>query len=354
MKTPHLMLAAAVLAAWSISACTGSSTHAAASAAADPQTLTIYTARDKDMVALVVDRFVQHYPQYRGKINVVYLSAQEALTRLRAERGNPQAGFLWGNTQQGLEQAAREGLLASSNPDAAAHLDASRRDPEGRWYAEMLLPEVIVYNHDRLAVDQAPRDWDDLVSPRFKGRILIRDVMASGTMRTIFSAMIYRQYCQSGSSDAGYAWLRQLDANTINYAANPDDMYFKLDRGVGVITVWNLQDVLIQANRRHRPWTYVMPASGAPVLVDGVAVINNPRSMRVASEFENFLLSPDIQAALARDYFQIPAVPLAPQQQPAWLAALQIKAMPIDIAVFNQKQPEWMAYWAQHIQGSGR
>ena len=318
------------------------------------QPLTIYSTRDKDAVAQVVGEFVLKFPQYRERVNVVTLSAQDAITRLRAEQANPQAGFLWGGTLQGLQQAARENLLAPSAPDIAGRIDPSRKDPEGRWYAEILLPEVIVYNHERLSPEQAPRDWDDLVTPRFSGQILIRDVMASGTMRTIFSAMVYRHYARTGSADGGYQWLRRLDANTINYAANPDDMYFKLDRGVGTVTLWNLQDVLIQSQKHHRPWSYVMPASGAPVLLDGVGVVNNAKSRQAAHDFQNFLFSPEIQRALARDYFQIPATPLADGNLPEWLEALALNEMPIDWTVMTDRQAEWMDYWSRHIQGTGR
>ena len=107
--------------------------------------LTIYTGRDKDEVANVVDLFTQKYPQYKANLNTITLGAQAALDRLRAEKSNPQAGFLWGGTLQGLQQAADEGLLVPSNPASASLIDASRRDPQGRWYAEMLLPEVIIY-----------------------------------------------------------------------------------------------------------------------------------------------------------------------------------------------------------------
>src|SRR4051812_40655242 len=75
------------------------------------QNLTIYTGRDKDEVAKV-DLFTKQYPAY--KVNTITLGAQAALDRLRAEKSNPQAGFLWGGTLQGLQQAANEGLLAPS------------------------------------------------------------------------------------------------------------------------------------------------------------------------------------------------------------------------------------------------
>src|SRR3954464_8340030 len=91
--------------------------------AAGTPSLIIYTGRDKNEVGAVVDLFTQKYPNYKGKVDVVILGAQAALDRLRAEKANPQAGFLWGGTLQGLQQAATEGLLAPSNPTNANLID---------------------------------------------------------------------------------------------------------------------------------------------------------------------------------------------------------------------------------------
>jgi iron(III) transport system substrate-binding protein len=318
----------------------------------ETQNLLIYTGRDKDEVAHVVDLFTQKHPQYSGKVETVILPAQDALSRLRAEQSNPQAGFLWGGTIQALQQAAREELLAPSNPTHAGLIDASRKDPQGRWHAEMLLPEVIVYNHDILKAEDAPKDWDDLITPAFKGKIIIRDVANSGTMRTIFSAMIYRQN-GADSPGAGYAWLKKLDANTATYAANPDDMYFKIDRGVGTVTLWNLQDALIQPLKNKRPWSYVIASSGVPVLLDGVGIVANPRMTRAAEDFQNFLLEPKLQAQLAKDYYQIPAMEVPDADKPEWLGRLNIKEMKIDWELIGQKEKEWIDYWSKNIKGKG-
>src|SRR4029079_9789718 len=107
--------------------------------------------------------FIQKNPKYKGKVDTLTLGAQAAIERLKAEKENPQAGFLWGGTQQGLQQAAAEGLLAPSSPMNATLIDASRKDAQNRWFGEMLIPEVIVYNHDLLKPEQAPKDWDDLI-----------------------------------------------------------------------------------------------------------------------------------------------------------------------------------------------
>src|SRR2546423_14123001 len=92
------------------------------------QSLTIYTARDKDEVARVVELFTAKYPKYKEHVNTITLGSQAALDRLRAEKSNPQAGFLWGGTLQALQQAADENLLAPSQPWSANLIDAPRKD----------------------------------------------------------------------------------------------------------------------------------------------------------------------------------------------------------------------------------
>jgi iron(III) transport system substrate-binding protein len=354
----HRPLAAVVLSlSFALTGCgsTGGSTDSGADkkSGAGAQSLTIYTGRELTLVNSVIADFTAAKPEYKGKVKVVTLAAQDALDRLRAEKGNPQAGFLWGGTQQALTQAADEGLLAAYTPKTAGNFPAERRDPKKRWWGEVLLPEVIVYNNKLVKKSDAPKDWDDLVTAAWKGKIVIRDVLPSGTMRSIYSSMIYRTFKADGKTDAGYAYLKKLDANTANYTANPNDMYLKLARGVGEVTVWNLQDVLIQANTNKQPFAFVIPASGAPVLLDGVGVVKGSKSTKAAQDFMDYLFTPETQAKLAKTQFQIPAADLAADKQPAWLKALKLKEMDVDWDVLAQREEEWMAYWQSNIKDKG-
>lgn len=313
--------------------------------------LTIYTARDKNLAETVVRDFEAKHPEFAGQIAILTIGAQEALERVRAERVNPQADLWWGGTSRQLSQAAEEGLLARAPKTAVDAVPARHRDANGLWLGEMLLPEVIVFNHDMIAPSAAPTSWDDLVSPAMKGRIVIRDVESSGTMRGIFAAMIDRQVAATGSAEAGYAWLKRLDANTKVYAANPTDLYLRIARGEAAYTVWNLQDIMLQIHRQRAPFTPVVPREGVPMLVDGLAKIRNGPSPAAADAFIAFLMSEPIQSRLAEEYFQVPTRQL--QRQPQWLGPIGLKEMQVDWERAAREEQGWISHWATRIKGRG-
>ena len=81
--------------------------------------------------------------------------------------------------------------------------------------------------------------------------------------------MIWRTYRDSRSPEAGYEWLTRLDANTKDYAADPNMMFQKLALKEGLVSIWLMSDIMLQVDRYGYPFDFVVPSSGAPVLTDG-------------------------------------------------------------------------------------
>ncbi|TCJ06322.1 extracellular solute-binding protein [Cytobacillus praedii] len=313
--------------------------------------LVIYTARDQTIVDQVVGMFNEKYPDIQ--VDVLTMGAQQVLERIRGEKSNPQADFWWGGTQSAFMTGAAEDLLESFKPSFDASIQPEHKDAEGRWYGEMLLPEVIMINSDMLSKEEAPQDWDDLLDPKWKDQIIIRGVLASGTMRTIYSAMIHEQ--GADNPEAGYEWLKKLDANTKEYAQDPTNLYLKLARQEGSLSLWNLQDILLQKNEHNQPFDFVYPKSGAPILVDAVGLVKGAKNLENAKVFYEFLFDPETRATLAEDLYQIPTrTDIDKDQMPEWFKDIELKSLDLDWGVMAEKEAEWMQHWDENIKGKNK
>lgn len=351
-RRQYLLGATAAVGAAALSSCgLGATGGGGGGEKGGPAPFTIYTARDKALAESVVKDFEAANPDWKGMATVLTLGAQEALERVRAEKSNPQGDVWWGGTSQQLSTGAADGILAPAPEGVVKAVPEENRDPEGLWVGEMKLAELFLVNTEMMKPEEAPKDWDELLDPALKDKIIIRDVEASGTMRSIYCSMIDRQFTQTGSADAGYEWLAKLDANTVAYAANPTDLYQRISRQEAPLTLWNLQDIMLQKNGDFGMFAPVVPASGAPMLIDGLAKIKGGPGAEGADKFISFLMSEEEQKKLAEEQYQIPARELS--EDPSWLKDLNLTELEVDWKRIQENENDWISHWAQNIKGKG-
>ncbi|USK44030.1 extracellular solute-binding protein [Cytobacillus oceanisediminis] len=305
----------------------------------------IYSPHGKDILSKFEQQFEEKY-----QIDVEWLDmgSQEILDRIRSEKNNPQADVWWGAPSVNFDQAKDEGLLKPYEPSYAGSLAEGFHDPEWHWSGTSQTPEVIMYNSKELSEDEAPKDWDELLDPKWKDEIIIRYPLASGTMRTIFSAMIYRDFKDSKDTAAGYEWLEKLDANTKEYAANPEMMYNKVAKGEGKLSVWAMPDVVMLKENKNYPFEFIIPERGTPVLTEGIAVVNDAPHPKAAEAFYEFVNTPEAAKILAEEFYRIPTRDDV-EGLPEWITETEIKSMDIDWKVFQENSDSWMKYWDENI-----
>ncbi|HLV26812.1 MAG TPA: extracellular solute-binding protein [Gemmatimonadales bacterium] len=316
--------------------------------------LTVYSPHGKDMLEHYERGFEAENPDV--DVQWVDMGSQEVLDRLRAESVNPQADVWFGAPADIFQKAAAEGLLASYSPTWAASVPAEARDVQDRWYGTYLTPEVIGYNTDAVSESEAPTDWDDVLASRWQNQVVIRDPIASGSMRAIFGAILERSIRQTGNTDSGWAWLRRLDANTREYTFNPTILYTKLERQEGVITLYNMPDIAMLAQRRNAPIGYVIPASGTPLLVDGIALVAGGGQPEIAQAYYEFVTSREALLKAANDFLRIPARTDIPVDSlPEWIrtARERIRPMPLDAQLMADSLDAWMTYWDSNVRNRG-
>lgn len=315
--------------------------------------LVVYSPHGKEMLSAFEKAFEAVHPE----IDVQWLDmgSQDVYDRIRTERQNPQADIWWGAPMTIFEKAAAEGLLEPYVPGWKEAVSDRQRSGSDFWYGTFVTPEVIMYNNRLLTKEQAPSDWDDLLDPKWQNKVIIRYPLASGTMRTVFSAIIQREERRVGTADAGFAWLRKLDANTKTYAADPTQLYVKIAREEGLISLWDLPDVILQVKINNYPFGYAIPASGTPLLTDGIAIVKGTRKRKEAEWFYEFVTSKESMIEQAQKFYRIPTRNDIPKDRlPDWLTSLEIKPMDIDWRGIEAHEKEWMKIWDERIKGSGK
>lgn len=316
--------------------------------------LTVYSPHGKDLLSAYEAEFEKANPTI--DVQWMDMGSQEVLDRLRAEQVNPQADVWFGAPGEIFERAARESLLVAYTPTWAKAVESTARDPQGGWFGTYLTPEVIAYNTKLVDSASVPRDWDEVLDPKWKGKVIIRNPIASGTMRAIFGAQILRSIRETGKPDAGFDWLRRLDANTKEYAADPTILYQKLGRQEAAITLFDMPDIVLLRQRVGMPVGYVFPKSGTPLLVDGIAIVRGTKHLAEAEKYYEFVTSQAAMIEAARKFVRIPARTDIPRDSlpPELARALaQVKPMPMDRALLATHLDEWMAYWDSNIRNHG-
>ena len=161
--------------------------------------------------------------------------------------------------------------------------------------------------------------------------------------------MIWRFYKDTGSPDKGYDWLRRLDANVHEYTADGTLLMQKLVRREGLVTLWNLPDVWIYKEQKGFPIGYNFPASGTPVITDGIAIVHGAQHEAEAKRFYEFVTTSESLVIAAKKYYRIPVRnDIDRSQLPAWMNE-RVNAMPLDWNVLRKQSGEWLRYWDTEI-----
>lgn len=314
--------------------------------------LVVYSPHGKEMLSEFEKQFEVLHPDV--DVQWLDMGSQEVFDRIKTEKENPLSDIWWGSPSTIFMRAEKLDLLEKYKPTWADKVGKDSKSSADYWYGTFLTPQVIAFNDKTVTNQTAPKDWNDLTSPQWKDKIVIRNPMASGTMRVIFSAMIANSIKKTGNESEGFEWLKKLDANTSTYAADPTQMYIKL-AGSEAVTLWNMPDIILQKNLYSYPFGYNFPESGTVALTDGIAIVKGTKNSGIAKEFYEFVTNEQSLILQAEKFYRIPARTDIPKDKlPKWISDAKYTSMDIDWELISEKESDWMKKWDSEIKGKSR
>ena len=313
--------------------------------------LLLYSPHGRDLLELVEGTYEALHPEV--DVRWLDMGSQDVYDRVRSEAANPQADVWFGGPDTIFSQGAASGLLEPYRPVWAEKVPPASRHPEDLYFGIYLAVPILMYNSAALAAEEAPRDWDDLLDERWTEKIVIRDPLASGTMRSAFGMVLAASVRETGDTARGFDWLRRLDAQTKEYVFSPALLFEKLIRQEGLVSIWELTDMLF-LKQRGAPLDYHFPASGTPIIDDSIALVAGASHAEEARRFIDWVGSREALLLTAERAFRLPArTDLPSEELPEWARQALARIVPaeVDWDLIAERGAEWMATWDREIRG---
>lgn len=251
--------------------------------------LVVYGSCEEEYLAAACEHFEE---LYGIKVTHQRLSTGEVQAKIEEENGNPSADVWFGGTTDPYNVVAAEGLLEPYAAENASHLlDDQYKDADGNWYGIYKGILGFMVNKDELARMnlEAPKDWQDLLDPKYQGLIWLSNYNTAGTAKLVINTMI-----QKYGHDEGIQYLVDLDKNIQVYTKSGSGPSKNVGTGECVIGIGFLHDGITQiVDNGYENIDLVIPSSGTSFEVGATAIFKGAAHPNAAKLWIEYALSPD-------------------------------------------------------------
>jgi iron(III) transport system substrate-binding protein len=278
-------------------------------AATKEGTVVWYTSNtEKTVVAPMAAAFEKKYPGI--KVQTVIGLQGDLLLKLINEgsAGGPQADVFQGTSVVGpLKQA---NLLEPYKPAAAANFPEGFEDPDGYWTAEATLFAGATINTDLVPAADEPKTYEDLLDPKWKGKIAWITQESSGGPPGLIGTVL-----QSMGQDKGMDYLKKLaDQQISNVPSNQRALTDQVIAGQYPLALTTFTHHAVASAAKGAPvkWLKIEPLTG---ILDVTMLLKGRPHPDAGKLLIEFILSPEGQAVF-QEASSIPANPAVPGQHP--------------------------------------
>lgn len=280
------------------------------------------------------------------EIEFLTMSSGEVLTRLKAEKSNPQTDVWFGGGSDAFIEAASLGLLEAYISPNRERVAPAFRDQEGYWTGISLVVVGLLVNENRLADKKLalPKSWADLADPQYKNELIASDPNISGTAYTTISGIL-----QIMGEEAGWAFLDQMYAN-IPYleksGSGPPKKVLAGEYAIGIVP--DPHSSLI--SNPDAPLVSVFPEDGVLAWPSPVAIVAGARHPNNARMFVDWCLSEEGQKVLMEASPRVPTTDIPTIEGVPNLSELNLVAYDLVywgnerdrvLSEFNKRYPQY-------------
>jgi iron(III) transport system substrate-binding protein len=249
--------------------------------------LTWYTAHSDDVTAQALGRdFEAAYPGI--KANVVRTTAQVAFQRVSQEvkAGAMQVDVL-SSTDMGHYVFLKEkGLLEKYVPENAARVHDIYKnfDPDGFSHVTSAGMIGMGFNTTKLKEEETPKNWSDLLDPKWKDKIAVGHPGFSGYVGT-WVVSLRKLY--------GWQFFEKLAKNNPQIGRSINDTVTMLNSGERSVAGSAPNGTLLSSAAKGNPLAMIYPTDGTVLIIAPSGIMKGVKHPNAAKLFMEYLLTPE-------------------------------------------------------------
>lgn len=249
-----------------------------------------YTGASLFTAERVAKLFEQAYPGI--KVEVHRSGSERILQRLMQETaaGIKNADVFNSSDAGHYVLLKKKGLLAKYLPSGTERFTESFRDPDRMVFGWRAFLIVISYNSKLLPAAEAPKNWRDLLDPKWKAKLVTAHPGYSGAVATYMLALVNLY---------GWDYFQQLAKNQLHLRQSVHDPAQVVASGERLVGANGADYFLYLQRKKGNPIGIVYPQDGAPLVVSPSAITGSAPNPNAARLFTDFIFTKEVQQFLA-------------------------------------------------------
>jgi iron(III) transport system substrate-binding protein len=274
----------------------GATTSSASASAVVP--LVVYSAQGYDSVV------TKAFQQATGiPVKLDDDSTGPLLTKVAAERNNPQWGLLWVDGATAFAALDKQGQLLDYTSPTALTTVGQSLVPSDHAYVPISTTVMAALVYNAAKAPAVPATYQDLLQPKYKGLVGMNDPSQSGPTFPFVAGLMNQMGGQTNGVSAGQSYLTQLKANGLHVYPTNGDTLHALETGqivYGLIQSSAATGELLKAPKsaNFNAKVVYLPSSTLLPAAIGIDKGASPAEQAEAKKFIEFVLSPAGQAVM--------------------------------------------------------
>ena len=248
--------------------------------------LVVYSAQGYDSVVTKAFTAATGIP-----VKLVDDSTGPLLTKIAAEKSNPQWGLLWVDGDTAFAALDAQGQLLPYTPSAPLNAVGQALVPKNHSYVPVSTTVVAALIYNSARVTAVPTSYQDLLGSAYTGKVGMNDPSQSGPTFPLIAGLMNQLGGTSGGVAAGESYLQKLKANGLHVSPTNGDTLHALETGVinyGLIQSSAAQGEIATAPRTAQFNAKVVYLPKSTVL-PGVIGIDKAAPSAVQAEAKKFI-----------------------------------------------------------------